>query len=87
MGANILVICINIMFFPDVVNIRHLGRRDLIIFITVKRWCDKVRIIRIILKIIFVHSRTKFLFNSDVKLLTFLLFSWGLDFILGERSD
>jgi hypothetical protein len=59
MGANILVIRVNIMFFLETINIRHLGRRDFIIFITVKSWCDKVRIIRIILKIVLVHSRTK----------------------------
>jgi hypothetical protein len=84
MGANILVICVNIMLFLDVINIRHLGRTDLIIFITVKSWCNKVRILRIILKIVLVHSRTKFLFNGNVKFLMFILFSWGLDFIQGE---
>jgi hypothetical protein len=87
MGSNILIICVNIMLFLDVINIWHLGRRDFVIFITIICWCDKICVVRIILKIVFVHSRTKFLFNGYVKLLTLLLFSWGLDFILSERSD
>jgi hypothetical protein len=39
------------------------------------------------LEVVFVHSRTKFLFNGYVKLLTLFLFSWGFDFILSEGSD
>jgi hypothetical protein len=87
MGSNILIICVNIMLFLDVINIWNLGGSDFIIFITVRSWCDKVRIVRIILKVVLGRSRTKFIFNVDVKLLTILLFSWGLDLILSERSD
>jgi hypothetical protein len=86
MGSNILVICINIMFLLYFINVWHLGGRDFIIFISVISWSDKICVIRIILKVIFVHSRTNFIFNSNVKLITLLLFSWRLDFILGERS-
>jgi hypothetical protein len=52
MGSNILIICVNIMFFLDVINIWHLGRRDFIIFITIKSWCDKIIIVRIILEVV-----------------------------------
>jgi hypothetical protein len=55
--------------------------RDFIIFITVKSWCEKVHIIRIILELDFFHSRANFLFNGTIKFLTFLEFSWGLYFI------
>jgi hypothetical protein len=60
---------------------------NVIVLITVKSWCEKVRIVRIIVEVVFVPSRTKFLFSGYVKILTLILFSWGLYFILSEGSD
>jgi hypothetical protein len=79
MGSNILVICVNIILILDIINILHLGVRDLIIFISVISWRHKVCVIRVIFEITLVHLCTKFLFNGDVKLFTLLLLSWRLN--------
>jgi hypothetical protein len=77
------------MFFLDIINIWHLGRRYFIILIKIISWGDKICVIWIILKVIFVRIRTKFLFNGDGKLPRSFcsVGDWILSLVIGLTDD
>jgi hypothetical protein len=83
LSANILVVGINI---TNVINVRHLGSKDLVIFIWIKFRRCKVCKAGVIFEVSFSYWRSILLFNLNIKIQASLLLNWRRNFFRGKGS-